>query len=317
MLRWASEHWPAPAPAYLTLLGDGHYNMKGLNPGLYGTVPSWVPPYMVFVDPWLGEIAADMRYGDINGDLLPEVAVGRLTANSLAEANIAVDKILHYDETLRTAGWQREALFIADNPDTAGEFPTLSDKIITDYLPADLTVTRAYLPGRIPDSPATADEVASTKKVISDTLQSGVWLVQYTGHGAPTYWASERILRTTDIPGLQNGDRLPVLMSFNCLDGFFIHPFAKSQSIAELMQRQGGGGAIAAISPTGEGVTPDQQAFRKILMTVIFQENVREVGRALDLAKRRYAAAGGASYLIETMTLFGDPAMRLPLAVTP
>ena len=81
MLRWASEHWPAPAPAYLTLLGDGHYNMKGLNPALYGTVPSWVPPYMVFVDPWLGEIAADMRYGDINGDLLPEVAVGRLTAN--------------------------------------------------------------------------------------------------------------------------------------------------------------------------------------------------------------------------------------------
>ena len=317
MLRWASEHWPAPAPAYLTLLGDGHYNMKGLNPALYGTVPSWVPPYMVFVDPWLGEIAADMRYGDINGDLLPEVAVGRLTANSLAEANIAVDKILHYDETLRTAGWQREALFIADNPDTAGEFPTLSDKIITDYLPADLAVTRAYLPGRIPDSPATADEVASTKKVISDTLQSGVWLVQYTGHGAPTYWASERILRTTDIPGLQNGDRLPVLMSFNCLDGFFIHPFAKSQSIAELMQRQGGGGAVAAISPTGEGVTPDQNKFREILMTVLFKENVREIGKALDLAKRRYHDQYGAQYLIETMTLFGDPAMRLPLAVTP
>ena len=167
-----------------------------------------------------------------------------------------MDKILHYDETLRTAGWQREALFIADNPDTAGEFPTLSDKIITDYLPADLTVTRAYLPGRIPDSPATADEVAATKKVISDTLQSGVWLVQYTGHGAPTYWASERILRTTDIPGLQNGDRLPVLMSFNCLDGFFIHPFAKSQSIAELMQRQGAAAQLPLSRQPVKGLRP-------------------------------------------------------------
>jgi hypothetical protein len=310
MLRWASEHWPAPGPAYLTLLGDGHYNMKGLNPVLYGTVPSWVPPYMVFVDPWLGEMAVDMRYGDINGDLLPDVSVGRVTANTLAEANVAVDKIIHYDETMRTAAWQQAALFVADNPDSAGDFPTLSDQIIAEYLPKDLKVTRAYLPS------SAADDVASTKKIISDTLQSGVWLVQYTGHGAPTSWASERILRNSDVYGLQNGDRLPVMMSFNCLDGFFIHPYSASQSIAEVMQRQPSGGAVAAISPTGEGITPDQNKFREILMTVLFKENVREIGPALDLAKRRYAAAGGASYLIETMTLFGDPAMQLPLVAT-
>jgi hypothetical protein len=44
----------------------------------------------------------------------------------------------------------------------------------------------------------------------------------------------------------------------------------------------------------------------------MFKDNVREIGRALDEAKRRYAAQGGARYLIETMTLFGDPAMQLP-----
>ena len=306
LLAWASEHWPAPAPAYLILVGDGHYNMKGLNPGLYGTVPSWMPPYMVFIDPWIGEAAADMRYGDINGDLLPDVSVGRVTANTLAEANVAVDKVVHYDETVRIAAWQQEALFIADNPDDAGDFPTLSDQIIAAYLPKDLKVTRAYLP-----SSASAD-VAAIKKTISDTLQSGVWLVQYTGHGTPFIWASERIFRNTEIQGLQNGDRLPVLMSFNCLDGFFIHPFVKAQSIAELMQRQPNGGAIAAISPTGEGLADNQREFREILMTVMFKENVREIGKALDEAKRRYAAQNGARYLIETMTLFGDPAMRLP-----
>ena len=51
-------------------------------------------------------------------------------------------------------------------------------------------------------------------------------------------------------------------------------------------------------------------------MTVMFRENVREIGTALDVAKRRYAAAGGARYLIETMTLFGDPAMRLPVGIS-
>ncbi len=315
LLRWASKQWLAPAPAFLTLIGDGHYNIKGLNPGLYGTVPSWIPPYMVFVDPWIGEAASDMRYGDIDGDLLPDVAVGRVTGNTLAEANTVVNKIVSYDESQRAAAWQQKAFFIADNPDSTGDFPALSDRVIANYLPSDLTVTRAYLPGKIPDSPATAAEIVATKQIISDTLQSGVWLIQYTGHGTPNYWASERLFRHTDVYGLQNGDRLPVVMSFNCLDGFYIHPFGAWQSIAELMQRQKGGGAVAVISPTGDGLSSDQQRFREILMTVMFRDNVREIGLALDLAKRAFSAGSGGRYLIDTLTLFGDPAMRLPGAV--
>ena len=260
--------------------------------------------------------AVDVRYGDLDGDGLPDVSVGRLAANSLADANTIVDKIVNYDETFRTADWQRRALFVADNSDPAGNFPALSDEIINGYLPSDLVVTRAYLPGQIPGTPATAEQIAATKKVISDTIQGGAWLVQYTGHGAPQFWATERLLTLADVSGFKNGSRLPVVMSFNCLDGWFIDPTATQQALAEVQQRQPGGGAVAVISPTGDGITPDQHAFRKILMTVMFEENVREIGKALDLAKRRYAAAGGASYMIETMTLFGDPAMRLPLSAT-
>jgi hypothetical protein len=188
MLRWAAAHWSDPAPVYLTLLGDGHYNMKSFAPELNGTAPERIPPYLAFVDPWLGEVPVDMRYGDLDGDGLPDVSVGRLAANSLDDANIIVDKIVSYDETVRSADWQRRALFIADNNDPAGNFPALSDEIVTGYLPSDLAVTRAYLPGQIPAHPATEEQIVATKKVISDTLQQGVWLVQYTGHGAPQYW---------------------------------------------------------------------------------------------------------------------------------
>jgi hypothetical protein len=167
-------------------------------------------------------------------------------------------------------------------------------------------VTRAYL----------QTDTVATKKTIADTLQTGVWLVQYTGHGVPQYWAKEKLLTVAEVAGLNNGSRLPIFMTFNCLDGWFMDPMPSGQALAEVLQRQPGGGAVAAISPTGEGITPDQQAFRKILMDVMFKDNVREIGKAFDEAKRRYAAQGGARYLIETMTLFGDPAMRLPLAAT-
>jgi hypothetical protein len=316
MLRWGSEHWTGPAPAYLTLVGDGHWNMKGIDPATYGTAPVYMPPYLAFADPWLGEVPVDVRYGDLNDDGLPDVAVGRLAANSLADANVIVDKIVNYDETFRAAVWQRRALFVADNDDPAGNFPALSEEIVTGYLPADLKVTRAYLPGSVPSIPATAEQIATTKKIISDTLQAGAWLMQFTGHGAPQFWASERLLTVTEVAGLNNGDRLPVIMSFNCLDGWFVDPKASYQALAEVQQRQPGGGAVAAIAPTGDGITSDQQMFRRILMTVMFQENVREIGQAVNLTKQRYLAQGGARYLAEIVTLFGDPAMLLPLPNT-
>ena len=99
MLKWAVQSWPAPAPAYLTLVGDGHWNMKGFNPAFYGTTPSFIPPYLAFVDQSVGEVATDERYGDVDDDGFAEVAVGRLAVNTLAEADVVVDKIRNYDET--------------------------------------------------------------------------------------------------------------------------------------------------------------------------------------------------------------------------
>ena len=315
MLIWGTAHWPGVAPVYLTLVGDGHYNFKGYNPDVYGTAPDPLPPFLAWADPWQGEVAADALYGDLNGDGVPEVAVGRLAVNTLAEANIVVDKITTYDETLRSAPWQRRALFVADNPDLAGDFPSNSDEIIAGYLPADLAVTRAYLPGTT-EVPATAEQIAATRKSISDAVQAGVWLMQYTGHGAPDGWAGERILTTADVPGLTNGVKLPVEMVFNCLDGYFIHPQPSRQGLAEMLQRQSGGGTVAAISPSGLGITQHQQAFRRILMTVLFKDGVRDLGTALIETKRQFYATYGPNYLIETMTLFGDPAMQLPQAMT-
>lgn len=318
LLNWAATRWPAPAPAYLTLLGDGDWNLKGYNPTQYPPGPNHVPPYLAWVDPWQGEVPADALYGDLDGDAVPDIAVGRLAVNTLAEANTVVDKIVAYDQTMRRADWQRRALFVADNPDSAGDFPAVSDAIIADYTPADLEIVRAYLPGTpdsVPPVPATVEEIAATRAIISDTLQSGVWLVQFTGHGAPERWTHESIWRNTYVNGLTNGKKLPVVMTFNCLDGYFAHTDPTLNSIAEVMQRHAGGGAIAAISPSGLGLTDDQQIFRTILMDVLFKADVRELGRALTEAKRRYYQRYGANYLIDTMTLFGDPALRLPGSV--
>ena len=307
MLTWAQTHWPGPPPTYLTLMGDGHWNFKGFNPAIYPSEPNLIPPYLAWLDPWQGEVPADELYGDLDGDNVPDLAVGRLAVNTLTEAQAVVDKIIAYDppggDEARVQPWQRRALFVADNADGENDFPALSDEIIQEYLPSDLIPQRIYLGETVPDA-------VSARAAISDALQSGVWMVQYTGHGAPERWAAEQIWRTTDVPGLHNADRLPVMMTFNCLDGYFAYP--GRPSLAETMQRQPGGGSIAAISPSSLGMTQDQQLFRQILMSTMFHDGVRELGRALTLTKQRFYARYGWNYLISTVMLYGDPAMRLP-----
>lgn len=307
MLKWAVDHWKAPAPQYLTLFGDGDWNMKGFNPAVYPYAPEQIPPYLAFEDPWQGEIPVDARYGDINDDKLPEIAVGRIAVNNLGEASAVVDKIVAYDEGPRVADWQRRMLYVSDNADAAGEFPTVSDSVLARFTPADMTPERVYLP----PIPVSDDQLASTRADLFNALDAGALVVQYTGHGAPERWTHELLFTTADIPSLSNGPRYPVVMTFNCLDGYFVHPNPARFSMAELMQRQPNGGSIAAISPTGLGTTSDQLAFREVLLTVMFKDNVRELGKALTIAKRRFSQVYGVHYLTQSMTLYGDPALKL------
>lgn len=322
LMKWAANNWQKPAPQYLTLVGDGHFNFKGYNPAQYPPQPNPIPPYLAWVDYWQGEVPADALFGDINGDGAPEIAVGRLPVNTPVEAQVVIQKIVNYDQGTRSADWQKRGLFVADNADSAGDFPGVSDEIIEYYTPSDLQPTRVYLPPNSSDPATQNAQVQQTRAALASTLQSGVLMVQYAGHGAPERWAHEYrtdipgdtagIWRTSDIAQLQNGSRLPLMMTFNCLDGYFIHPSPSTFSMAELMLRLSGGGSVAAISPTGLGTTDVQHEFRQTLLNVMFKENVREVGRALTIAKQQFYQTRGSHYLIETMTLFGDPALRLP-----
>lgn len=317
MLAWAQMHWPDPKPRYLTLFGDGHWNFKGYNPSLYPPQPQHIPPYLAWIDPTQGEVPADAWYGDLNGDRLPELAVGRIAVNTLDEADAVLAKIESYDEnalpnnasapSYLTSPWQQNAIFVADNEDDAGDFPGLSDTIIDDYLPPWFTATRIYLNRTVPNA-------AAARTAIRSAIDEGAILLQYAGHGNPPRWANELIWTLADVSSLQNGGRLPVVMTFNCLDGYFAHPQPQLFSLAETMQRQPNGGSVAAISPSSLGFTAEQHEYRQLLMQAIFRDGIHTLGDALLKTQRDYYARMGPHYLIDTMMLYGDPTLHLPLA---
>lgn len=49
---------------YVLLVGDGHYDFKDAA-GRH--LPNLIPPYLLNIDPWLGETGADNRYVSLDG----------------------------------------------------------------------------------------------------------------------------------------------------------------------------------------------------------------------------------------------------------
>ena len=302
-MNWTQTHWPDPKPHYLVLFGDGNWNFKGYNPQRYPIEPIIVPPYLAWEDPWQGEVPDDNRYADLDGDGNPELALGRIPVDNLEDANAVVDKLITYHENERLEFWQRRAVFIADDDPRAGDFAGESDKIIANYLPADLIPERIYLR-------RTHEDTDAVRQAIADAINRGVFMLQYAGHGSPDTWMKGVGWSVDDVEYLNNAGKYPFISTFNCLDGYFAYP--GRPSMAETMLRKPEAGSIAAISPTGLGTTDVQSLFRQTLMDVIFHEDVRVLGDALLRTKQRFYEQYGKHYLIETMTLFGDPTLKLP-----
>lgn len=62
---YASHYWQPPRPQFVVLIGDGHYDFHNY---LGSNEPVYIPPYLLGVDPFQGETAADNRFVDVMGD---------------------------------------------------------------------------------------------------------------------------------------------------------------------------------------------------------------------------------------------------------
>ena len=96
-LAYAAEHWD-PAPMFVALIGDGSYDYKNNSSISQG---NWIP---AFQD---GDSTYDEWYTRVvGGDLFPDMAIGRLTVQTAAEADVVVDKIIDYDRAPEVGPWQ-------------------------------------------------------------------------------------------------------------------------------------------------------------------------------------------------------------------
>lgn len=311
-LKYTSDFWQAPAPSYVVLLGDGHYDPKNY---MDHNNKSFIPPYLAMVDPWIGETAADSRYVAFSGpESIPDMMMGRLSVTTPAEADAFVQKIIAYETTPADGNWSKEVLTVAGKADSAGNFDQYSDNLLEDTLPAQFEAERVYYG-------VTHTDITEAVAALKSGINQGKLIVNFIGHGFARGWQAEKLvpktfIQTADVSGLTNQDKYPIFLALTCTEGYFVDPTV--QAFGEVVTKAANKGAIASWSPTGQGVSGGHDYMDRGFFDAVYKHGAYVLGEAVLSGFSRLWFSGSSLYLMETYELFGDPALvinRTPAAV--
>jgi hypothetical protein len=293
----------SPRPEYVLLVGDGAADPKRYRAQSFAT---FIPPYLEVVDPWIGETAADNRYVTVDGaDALPDLLLGRLPVNTVAEASAVINKIVPAETAPFVGTWNATVAFVSDNADAAGNFPQLSQALAGTHIAAPFGAQQIV----------TASPVTPTVQAVLGRWNAGAGLVVYNGHASNHQWTAERIFHIDDVGGLTNVGRYPVALHLTCLTGTFHSPGLTALDEALLVKANGG--AVAVWGPSGLGVATGHDVLANAFLGRVYGNGQPEVGAATLAGKLALAAANTAPDLLDTFTLFGDPATRADLTIDP
>ena len=289
-LSYAYHFWPEPSVRYVLLLGDATYDPKDyLGTGTRNLIPAY-PLHSTYLS-----TVSDPAYAAVNGDdLLPDLALGRLPAQSAEQARVMLDKVLAYEG----AGLNLDgpAVLVADNADQAGNFEADAEWLAAGVL-AERDPEKIYL----------SQLGAATRPTIVDAFDRGASMMSYIGHGAILLWASENVFNFNDVPTLSPQAQQPLVMMLNCLNGYFHFPYL--DSLAEALVKAEGKGAIATFAPSGMSFNGPANVYHQALLAEIVSGRHQRLGDAVLAAQVTYADSGASPELLSLYHLFGDPAL--------
>jgi len=163
-----------------------------------------------------------------------DMAVGRFSAASAADVTTQVNKTIAWENNLPVNGFMIEGLGIG-SPEGPG------DDSEYDYQHIDVIKENKLLPKQY----TLVDECYQnyTSSCISNSVNAGVGVINYCGHGSANGWTS---FSSSNVSALTNGSATPFIFSVACNVG----DYDGYTCFAEVWLRKTDGGAVAALMST-------------------------------------------------------------------
>ncbi|MCH7852519.1 MAG: hypothetical protein IIC41_07025, partial [Candidatus Marinimicrobia bacterium] len=322
-LRYAYENWRDPIPTLVALFGDGDIDYRNIS----GRSNILVPTIQLDGRDEIFSRSADDHFVYLDpidpGDKLPDMGIGRIGVSTPEEAAAVVEAVRQYMVTPEPGAWRQRIVLAADDParpnNNEPNFILDSEKF-ANLVPPFLQLKKIYLTEytKVLD-PSTSSIIKpdATADLIRQ-INQGVTLINYIGHGGPTQWSQEALLKMErDRVLLDPGLRLPVWYAGTCSWGRYDQ--LDTPSMSEVITASTDIAGIAIISATRAVFSSSNTKFVTKLFQQTFPDrkpsphrigNIFQYSRGVDLNEE------------DKFHLFGDPAIilafpRSSLAIDP
>lgn len=287
MVREARDRWGIRS---VLLVGGDTYDYQNV---LGLSSKSFIPTLYAQTDDVVVRFApVDALYGDVNGDGVPDLAVGRFPVRTSAELDLMIAK------TLAWRGLER-AVLAADASEANLNFSALSDGLAA-ALPAGLPVSRAYM-----DTLG----LAGARATLQAEMNGGSAFVGFLGHSSYSRWSFAGLFLTTDAMALTNAGRPLVVNQFGCWNNYFVEP--AYNTLGHVLLVNGDRGAAATLGMATLSNIETEGLLGPIL-TRTLMDSGKSIGQALLEAKAEVARVAPNRPDVQLgMTLLGDPELVL------
>ena len=304
-LAHARANWTAP-PAYVCLAGDGHLDYLDVF-GQAATRPNHVPPLLDRV-PYdsspsgtLTTFGLDNPLADLDGDEVPDVAIGRLPAQTPAALAAMISRIATYEAT---DAWKNQVLLVSDK-DADNVFAAARERLAA-RVPAELTIHREGYETTLP--------VATMRTNFIRAMNAGPALAAFYGHannvGISTPYFFEHSFIRSYMSSLTNQVRPPLLLAGTCMLNDFAQPHPNSRCLGKGFLDAAPGGAVAVWASASESTLGMSEATVQLICDGLFASRGNRLG---DLIQPALAMqAGSASpWTVRSSVLLGDPGSQI------
>jgi len=308
---------------YLNLFGDASYDFKNRASVFSNFVPifhamnSYTDGESSFSsDDYFGMY--DQIDGDINtnnGSRGLDIAVGRIIANSNAQAEELVTKIIDYHDIQSYGSWRNNMVVIADDADQSGDgslqqkMNALSDTIITEK--PFINSTKILMDAYQQATSSGGGRYPQARQDFFNAFEKGALVFNYLGHGGEDGLSQERVFEKSDGQNLNNKYKYPLFITITCEFSRFDNPMRPTAG--EYTYWNPRGGAIAMITTVRSIFKSTGELFNDILAKHLFSygsNNYVSIAEALRLAKTDTQAG---TPVANVVFFLGDPAMMLAI----
>ncbi|RKY77550.1 hypothetical protein DRQ07_08625, partial [candidate division KSB1 bacterium] len=293
-LSWAYRTWK-PAPETVLLVGSGTYNRKKMSEGNLIPAP-------IYHTTKFGGAASDNVYALLDGnDNSPDIAVGRFPVVNLSELENIVDKTIEYWQHEKEP-WQNKYCLIAAGGHS-NAFLEQAEEFIHRDINHSLSPIRHYL--------TTAKGVRYLKDTedLLAAFNSGLFYVNFRGHGGGAVWSDGRTFTLEDVPLLKNKDKYPIITSMTC----FTADYSSSRSClgkSLLVSREKG--AVGFWGATGVGWIWNDYFLLTEFFNIFNKKPEMSAARLFMTAKRNLLKKYSGSIAVSDVyqyTYLGDPCL--------